>query len=438
MKCPKCGFELRETDKFCSECGTSLKKERQENKSKNYTYKKYACIISFIILLVLILGFGLRSCVLNFVGKQLEYKLEYSSYDFENMTIDIPSNWTKQNGDDGITYFYDSKDNMLMISTEMVGGNVTTEEDFNEFVDGVSSNENISNFVELSREYINIDGNYALNLKCRYNVSFMGMYNNFYVFTKDNILYSIVFGSWGFRQSKEFDVAEHTILDSIKVSDSVVLEETTIGVTEELTTEVTTTEEPTTEKSTEPPTEKPTEATIMNNTSTDGFWAEGSGDYVATGLNVTRYGVLHIEYSGEGHFSVISYEGDDYDELLVNTTDYYSGDVLIDHSGSFSLEISASEGSWSISSSGLSIDDSTSFSGRGDSVTGLTSHDGGIWEITHNGSRHFSVIEYGYSEGYMDLLVNETGSYSGTVKAESGDNIFFKVSADGEWSINKK
>ena len=191
-----------------------------------------------------------------------------------------------------------------------------------------------------------------------------------------------------------------------------------------------------TEKPTQSLTEKPTEK-INNDTSSGGFSAYGSGDDVVTGLTVTKYAVLHIEHTGARNFAVISYEGDDYDDLLVNTIGNYSGDVLIDHSGEIDLEITA-DGDWNITSSGLTIDDTTSFSGHGDAVTGLTTSSGGIWEITHSGDRNFAVIEYGLNSGYMDLLVNEIGDYSGTVKAKAGDVIFFKVSADGDWTIKKK
>lgn len=217
------------------------------------------------------------------------------------------------------------------------------------------------------------------------------------------------------------------------------------GLEAEKPTEIQTeepTEKPTekpTEAPTEPPTDPPTEANkIINNTSAHGFWANGNSDYVAEGLKVTGYAVLHVKHSGDSHFSVISYEnGEDYDELLVNTSEPYEGDVLISHSGNFSLEINA-EGDWSITSSGLSIDDSTYFSGHGDAVTGITTHDGGNWKITNDADSHFSVIEYGLNSGYMDLLVNTSEPYEGIVKAEKGDNIFFKVNSAGNWTIEKQ
>ncbi len=213
--------------------------------------------------------------------------------------------------------------------------------------------------------------------------------------------------------------------------------------TVEPTTVVPTTAEPTTEKPTEPPTEKltepPTEAPkIEDNASSDGFWAEGNGDYVADGLHVKNYAVLHIEHNGDGGFSVVSYEGDEYDELLVAEVGNYSGDLLIDHSGDFNLEVKCSSGNWSIKSSELSIDDSSSFSGNGDTITGITSYSGGSWKLEHFGEGGFSVVEYGVNEGYMELLVAKVGNYSGIVKVEKAPNIFFEVKADGDWTIEKQ
>lgn len=184
---------------------------------------------------------------------------------------------------------------------------------------------------------------------------------------------------------------------------------------------------------------KPQPETVYNNSSTNNFNANGTGDFVAKGLKVENYAVLTINYTDatNSNFTVTSYEGDDYDDLLVNTIGNYSGKVLIDHSGTFDLEIK-SNGSWSISASGLSVENVSSFSGTGDAVTGITTHTGGSWEITNNGNSNFSVVEYGVSEGYLDLLVNEIGSYNGVVKASAeDDNIFFKVTSEGSWSIKK-
>ena len=196
---------------------------------------------------------------------------------------------------------------------------------------------------------------------------------------------------------------------------------------------------PTTIKPTEKNTEKVTEAPkIINNTSANGFRAEGSGDYVAEGLKVTEYAVLHVEYTGTKHFAVKSYIGESYEDLLVNTTGPYSGYVLVDKTGTYDLVVSAA-GNWEITSSGLLVDDTTSFSGFGDSVTGITTHSGGTWHITNDDTHHFHVKQYDLNKGYVDLLVNQSGSnYDGVVKAKAGDSIFFVVGSKGNWSITKK
>ena len=199
------------------------------------------------------------------------------------------------------------------------------------------------------------------------------------------------------------------------------------------------TEQPT-EQPTEKPTEKPTEPAIYNPTSTGGWGAQGNGDYVAQGLHVDGYAVLTINHYGDSNFAVTSYQnGDDYDDLLVNVVGNYSGTVLIEHSGTFDLEIQA-DGEWSIQTSGLLIDDTTTFSGHGDYVTGITTHDGGNWEITNDGDENFAVIEYGVESGYMDLLVNTIGNYLGVVKAEKSDydNVFFEIMSNGNWTMTKK
>lgn len=190
---------------------------------------------------------------------------------------------------------------------------------------------------------------------------------------------------------------------------------------------------------------KPKEAkhknkTINNLTGSNNFTANGSGDYVAKGLKVENYAILNITTSGnDGNFAVTSYKDGEYEDLLVNTIDDYTGTVLVPGSGTYDLEIKCDSGSWNITSSGLKIDDKSSFSGNGDAVTGLTSHCGGSWKIKHTGSDNFSIVQYGINYGYMDLLVNEIGNYSGTVMASEKDEaVFFQVNADGAWTLEQE
>lgn len=463
MKCKKCGNELKLTDKFCPECGEKIEPKNISEcpichepinsgciicpncKNNIHTYKDTSplsmedvpnknntkfIIIAVVCFIAIVLGIVLvaNSCT-DSTKKETDfepttatssselYNDSFWEYDFDNIVYSVPDSW-EYNSDDELDCFYiDDSNNMLIVDQSDLEDEVN-EELLDVFVEALDTQ--FDNYSAISNGKVVIGNGTGRNKRFTFSVDDVYYYGNFYVFYYENKIFTFEFMSEGYSQCSEFNAYEEKIIDSIAISKS--------------------TEKPTskpTEPPTEKPTEKPTERKIINNTSTDGFWAEGSGDYVATGLKVTGYGVLHIEYYGEGNFSVISYENDDYDNLLVNEIGNYNGDVLIDHSGTFELEISA-EGSWKITSSGLSVDDKTSFSGTGDCVTGLTSHSGGTWEISHNGDDNFAVVEYGLNYGYMDLLVNEIGNYNGTVKAESGDDIFFKVSADGAWSIKKK
>ena len=185
---------------------------------------------------------------------------------------------------------------------------------------------------------------------------------------------------------------------------------------------------------------KPTKKTIYNPSSVNNFTANGSGDYVAKGLEVENFAILNITVKGnDGNFAVTSYKDGKYQDLLVNEIGDYTGTVLIDETGSYQLEVQCDSGNWSISASNLVINEKTSFSGTGDAVTGITSHCGGSWKFTHTGSDNFAVVEYGVNYGYLELLVNEIGNYSGSVMTSDEDEaVFFKISADGAWTIEQE
>ena len=53
--------------------------------------------------------------------------------------------------------------------------------------------------------------------------------------------------------------------------------------------------------------------------------------------------------------------------------------------------------------------------------------------IRHGGSSNFVVSAWGSS---WDLLVNEIGNYSGTVRVPAG-TVIFEVQADGNWTIDQ-
>lgn len=201
---------------------------------------------------------------------------------------------------------------------------------------------------------------------------------------------------------------------------------------DETTSEIDT--EPKTEFKTEPATEiEP----IYNPSNTNNLKASGTGDYVAEGLEVNEYGILNISHNGSRNFCVWIYDQNDRKDLLVNTIGNYNGAVLVNGTGSYTLEIKA-DGNWSIESQSLSVTDDTTFSGTGDCVTAIVDNAKGSWEISNNGSRNFVVWSHDVFTNDKDLLVNEIGNYTGTVLVKHPNETIFEITSDGNWSIDKR
>lgn len=454
MKCKKCGKELKSSDKFCPECGEKVELKNIAEcpmchqpiakgiiicpncKNNIHTYnvtppviteqKKNSNNIRFTIIFVIcciaaVLGIVIaaQSCT-NKSVEENKIQPTTSTQATTKTNIDIDTdNFTKRiyakdisfrvspdwNSDKSHTVYNCSETCILTFSFSKTT-NDSAQIKYSDIYNPASVVEYLSHKEEYLNDTKQVIADYIDNENYYYNAGFY-YEGYFYSFSLSD------------KQNKQ-DFCSKLGNELLK------------------TIELYKPEQEQTEKPTEKPTEKATEkAQIINNTSTDGFWAKGNGDYVASGLNVTGYGVLNITNSGDSNFIVEVYEGDELVDIIVNEIGNYSGTVLIDHSGAFDLEIKSS-GSWNITSSGLTVDDTTSFSGRGDCVTGITSHSGGNWHLTHNGESNFIVHEYGISKGHMDLIVNEIGIYDGVVKIDSGDNIFFEVLADGDWTINKE
>lgn len=201
-------------------------------------------------------------------------------------------------------------------------------------------------------------------------------------------------------------------------------------------------EEPTQkkEKQTVPVTEVITEPVTeleYNSSSTNNFVASGTGDYVAEGLEVNEYGILNISHRGSSNFVIWLYDQNNRRNLLVNTIGDYDGSVLVDHTGTYMLEIKA-DGNWSVNSQALSLTKDNNFYGKGDCVTSILNDAKGSWKITNNGDSNFIVWSYDVFTNKKDLLVNEIGSYSGVVFVKHNNGTIFQIISDGEWSINKK
>lgn len=82
------------------------------------------------------------------------------------------------------------------------------------------------------------------------------------------------------------------------------------------------------------------------------------------------------------------------------------------------------------------------FSGTGDSVlTVATVAEPVLVSMTHDGTRNFAVISKTASDGYITLLANTIGAYSGTRLQELSKKeklSMFDISADGNWTITIK
>lgn len=171
-------------------------------------------------------------------------------------------------------------------------------------------------------------------------------------------------------------------------------------------------------------------------------WSEeGAGDDVLpVSLPPGEALVIELTHSGSGNFSVVSHTSSgDYLDLLVNEIGAYSGTSLIQISDDVGLLEITADGSWSVLITDL-LTGSTGIrcgaaSQRGDMVVIVEDFvdTGGAADLTHNGESNFSIWTYG-DQG-TDLIVNEIGTYSGTVLIGSGMYLW-EIDADGSWSID--
>lgn len=267
MKCQKCGNEIRETAKFCDECGTKNPNIRNKQKITNVPFSNkfiqkfltnkniiIASIVSIALFLTLVTIILVPYCTdssskksnTNKTSKALEYRTTYKEYQLNDMTFKVPSDWDKSDAEKGY-YFYDTSYNLLYVSSDTYD---TYDKDylddsfFNGFINAFK--ETSTDYVELSRDYKNIDGIDALNVCFTCNLKGKDMYMNIYLFCKNGIIYEITFGSYGSSQSSDFNNAESEVLQSININETYTIEPPT--------------EKPT-EKMTEPPTEKPSSIT---------------------------------------------------------------------------------------------------------------------------------------------------------------------------------
>ena len=163
----------------------------------------------------------------------------------------------------------------------------------------------------------------------------------------------------------------------------------------------------------------------------------GTGDFVIQNLNLTsQFYTAYFTHSGSSNFIVKDYFGD-YWDLLVNERGNYSGTVLVENKGLHNINITA-DGNWTVKLLPVTSTSATSFSGIGDFVTPYFKMPGNkVWKFTHDGSSNFIIKAHTLDN--WDLVINETGTYNGSqiVDLPSGENVFFEIIADGNWTISK-
>lgn len=296
MKCPNCGNELKQTDKFCTECGEKVEQKNISEcpmchqpiskgviicpncKNNIYTYnatpplptdkdfkkKNIRFTITFIIcclVAILVIVFAANSCTsssykgsnTNKSSSSVNNNTTYQKYQLKDMAFSVPYDWNKKDAENGY-YFYDTLQNLLYIASDTYDYDYIDDNFYDGFVDGFK--ESCTDCVEVSHNYKTIDGIKSLNTQFTCKMNGNDMYMNMYLIPKNGIIYEFAFGSYGSSQSPDFDAAESKILKSINIKNSAIKENTTQKQTEKQTVKPT---EPQTNKPTAKATEKPTE-----------------------------------------------------------------------------------------------------------------------------------------------------------------------------------
>jgi hypothetical protein len=175
----------------------------------------------------------------------------------------------------------------------------------------------------------------------------------------------------------------------------------------------------------------------------------GSGTTTATQTFVLQKGVsiFEISHTGESDFSVeLLKSNGEFVEMPVNTTGNYSGKkaIGISKSGNYLLSIEA-DGDWNVTitqprpSSG--VKKPVTFTGAGDDVPQfLYIKKKGLvrFNMSHDGEYNFIIWLMDGNGNLVDLLVNETGSFSGSkaLKIRKKGVYLLDVKADGNWSAS--
>jgi len=173
----------------------------------------------------------------------------------------------------------------------------------------------------------------------------------------------------------------------------------------------------------------------------------GSGDSIAD--LEWPYGLAIAEITGNSakrHFSIVTLgDNNDYLDLIANTSDVYNGVSLVNFPDAVlrRFEISAT-GDWTITvkpaAAAPLADVPGTFEGASTAVISLPSSGCDTATVTGNYDKsHFSIVAFSTDGDYLDLLINTSDPYSGTVLCPL-DAAYFQVDASSKnlWTIEFK
>lgn len=159
--------------------------------------------------------------------------------------------------------------------------------------------------------------------------------------------------------------------------------------------------------------------------------ASGSGPTLVP-LPASTAGLVTATYDGDGYFSIATLDATGgMSDLLVNTGGPYAGTTafgLLSPGAGTTLEVTA-DAAWTLQIAPVSTAGTLVASGTGDTVM-LNDGPEQTMTATHDGEL-FTVWQ---DAGFPDLLLSETGPYTGTATFAGGRSVV-SVGADGAWTL---
>ena len=153
----------------------------------------------------------------------------------------------------------------------------------------------------------------------------------------------------------------------------------------------------------------------------------GAGDNLVTLPAGATAAIVTLTHDGTSNFAVTVLDAANAStgQLLVNTIGAYSGTTSYGFNSlgepGVTLQITA-DGNWNLTIAPISTAPALVASGVGDGVF-LYEGDAGKLTVTHAGTSNFAVMEETNEAFSMGLLVNEIGTYTGTVPLSAGPSV---------------